>query len=77
MTHEDRSAGGVATDSKVCHLSFPAILYLAALSVLVLVIWAAMSERLILLERICHGQCKYGDAECAKRCEDAGHCEAE
>lgn len=27
------------------------------------------------LEQVCHGQCKYGDTECAKRCQKAGHCE--
>lgn len=27
------------------------------------------------LEQVCHAQCKYGDDECSKRCQKAGHCE--
>lgn len=34
-----------------------------------------LNHRIQALERACHGQCKYGDAECAKRCDKAGHCE--
>lgn len=35
-----------------------------------------LNHRIQVLERACHGQCKYGDAECDKRCHEAGHCEA-
>jgi hypothetical protein len=32
-------------------------------------------HRIHKLEQVCHGQCKYGDAECGARCARAGHCE--
>lgn len=35
-----------------------------------------MHQRVSKLEQICHAQCKYGDASCAKRCQAAGHCES-
>jgi hypothetical protein len=34
-----------------------------------------LAYRVEKLEKICHGLCKYGDDECAKRCAKAGHCE--
>lgn len=38
--------------------------------------WYNLAKRVGELERVCHGQCKYGDAGCAARCKVAGHCEA-
>jgi len=34
-----------------------------------------LSNRIKALELACHGQCHYGDTECAKRCQAARHCE--
>lgn len=34
-----------------------------------------LNDRVSKLEKICYGQCNYGDAECAKRCQEAGHCD--
>jgi hypothetical protein len=34
-----------------------------------------LAYRVEKLEKICHGLCKYGDAECGARCAKAGHCE--
>lgn len=46
--------------------------------VLVLALMTARLEtlerRIRVVERVCHGQCKYGDADCAKRCAAEGHC---
>ena len=35
---------------------------------------ANLQNRVAELEKQCHAQCLYGDAECAARCAKAGHC---
>lgn len=50
------------------------IIFLLLLA-LILAFCAVLDERVKTLEQICHGQCQYGDAACAKRCKDQGHCE--
>lgn len=34
-----------------------------------------LDSRVRVLEKICYGQCNYGDVECTKRCQKAGHCD--
>lgn len=76
VMHEDgdtshRVAGPKVRDVAVSTLLMLVVLFFAE------VIVRRIETRVDALERVCHGQCKYGDAACAKRCADAGHCEVE
>lgn len=38
-------------------------------------IWVAgVENRVIVLEKACHGQCQFGDHGCKERCDAYGHC---
>ena len=52
----------------------PVLGYLV-LALALFIAWHNLQKRVSELEKICHGQCKYGDAECSARCQKAGHCE--
>lgn len=87
MTHEDRSTDSVDAGAQVRNVAASPVSSLTVVGCsamtlifaifLVVALFGGLDDRVKVLERICHGQCKYGDAECAKRCADAGHCEFE
>lgn len=51
------------------------IVLLFAMCVIFAISITNLEDRVIKLEQVCHGQCKYGDADCAARCKKAGHCD--
>lgn len=78
MSHESGVVGPTPLGYKVFDVAFQAILFIAFFALIGAMLACAIDthKRVVALERACHGQCKYGDAECDKRCHDAGHCEA-